>query len=373
MQALSRASLAEHAARHLREGFRSGLWRGCLPGVRQLAAQLGVSRDTAREALQLVEAEGLVIHAGPGRARQVAPPADSVAARTLRVGILLPIPLHEDNAHTHHLISGVQQAVESLGHVCFIAPRVLAQLGQRPARVLQHLQECGADAWIIYSAPRLVLEAAAGWPLRVFALGGVSEGLALPGTRTDLTAPMEAAVDFLTERGHRKVVLICPPWWRSPGPNHAATAFLRRLEANAGPRRIDPAYHLPEWEHTPEGLHELLRALFFATAPTALLIMEPECVGPALVFLAGRGLEVPGKVSVVNLLPDPMQAFYRVPLAHFEWPLQRHVQNVVRWIRSVARGRPDNRYGTLSPLFVPAGSIGAAPGHERKTSRKAQA
>lgn len=366
MQPVSRTSLAERAARHLREGFRDGLWRGRLPGVRQLSAQLGVSRDTAREALRLVEAEGLVIHAGAGRAREVAPPggaAASAAARTLRVGILLPIQLHKDNAHTYQLITGVQQAVQSLGHASFIAPRVLDQLGQRPAKVLQHLQECGADAWIIYSAPRLLLEAAVGWPLRVFALGGVSEGLALPGSRTDLTAPMEAAVDLLSELGHRKMVLICPPWWRSPGPNHAAAAFLRRLQAHAGRRVVDATYHLPDWQHTPEGLGELLHALFFATPPTALLIMEPECVGPALVFLAERALQVPAHVSLINLLPDPMQSFYRVPLAHFEWPVQRHVQNVLRWIRALARGRVDTRYSTLSPVFVSTGSIGSVSAH----------
>ena len=358
MHPLARPTLAEHAARHLREGFRSGRWQGRLPGVRQFAAEFGVSRDVVLEALRMVEAEGLVIHDGAGRSRRVAPPARRGMRRTLRVGILLPGPLEADNAHTHQLISGILSAVESLGHAAFISPKNSLQLGGRPTRIRKHLEECQADAWIIYSAERAVLEMASAWDVPVFALGGISEGLPLAGSRTDLTTPMEMAVDLLIRQGHRQLALVCPPLWRQPRLNHAATAFLQRLHHHG--IRAEASFHIPEWEHTPAGLHALLHALFFATPPTALLIMEPECVGPALVFLAERGLSVPQHVSLINLLPDPMQSFYRIGLAHFEWPVQPHVHNVLHWVRSVARGRAYHRYTTIAPEFVQGESIAPA-------------
>ncbi len=358
MHPLTRPTLAEHTARHLREGFRSGRWQGRLPGVRQFAAEFGVSRDVVLEALRMVEAEGLVIHEGAGRSRRVVPPTRRGMRRTLRVGILLPGPLEADNAHTHQLISGILSAVESLGHAAFISPKHSLQLGGWPTRIRKHLEECQADAWIIYSAERAVLEMAAAWDVPTFALGGISEGLALAGSRTDLTTPMEAAVDLLVRQGHRQLALICPPLWRQPRLNHAATAFLQRLNHHG--IRAEASFHIPEWEHTPAGLHALLRALFFATPPTALLIMEPECVGPALVFLAERGLSVPQHVSLINLLPDPMQSFYRIGLAHFEWPVQPHMNNVLHWVRSVARGNAHLRYTTIAPEFVQGESIARA-------------
>ncbi|WP_395738006.1 substrate-binding domain-containing protein [Prosthecobacter sp.] len=358
MQALTRPTLAEHTARHLREGFRSGRWQGLLPGVRQFATEFGVSRDVVLEALRLLEAEGLVIHEGAGRSRSVATTRRGAVRKTLRVGILLPSPLEEDNAHTHELITGIRQTIESLGHAGFIAPKCSLQLGGKISRIRRHLEECKADAWIIYSADRDVLEMAVELDMPVFALGGISEGLPLAGSRTDLTAPMETAVDHLVKQGHRQIVLICPPKWRSPRLNHAAAAFVNRLHTHS--IRADTAYHVPEWEHTPAGLHALLRALFFATPPTALLIMEPECVGPGLVFLAEHGLAVPRHVSLINLLPDPMQAFYRIGLAHFEWPVQPHIANVVRWVRAVARGRADLRFSTIAPAFVQGESTARA-------------
>lgn len=364
MQAISRPTLGEHTAQHLRMGIRSGRWQGRLPGARQLAAEFGVSRDVVLEALRLVEAEGLILHEGAGKSRRVAASKRSSVQRILRVGILLPSPLEEDNAHTHELISGIRQAIESLGHAGFIAPKCSLQLGRKISRIRRHLEDCKADAWIIYSADRDVLEMAMHLSVPVFVLGGISEGLPLAGSRTDLTVPMEAAVDHLVRQGHRQMVLISPPKWRSPRLNHAAAAFVNRLHTHG--IRADAAYHVPEWEHTPAGLHALLRALFFATPPTALLIMEPECVGPALVFLAEQGLSVPRHVSLINLLPDPMQAFYRIGLAHFEWPMQPHIANVVHWVRSVARSRPDLRYSTISPAFVKGESTGRAATGSRK-------
>lgn len=360
MQAIPRPNLGDHIAGHLRDGFRTGRWQGRLPGVRQLASEFGVSRDVVREALRRVESEGLIHHDGAGRSRRVAvPDGRRLTSRTLRVGILLPSPLEQDNMHTHQLVHGMLRAIESLGHAGFIAPKCTQQLGGQPARVRRHLDECQADAWIIYSARRAVLEMAQQLELPVFALGGVSEGLALAGARTDLARPMEAAVDLLVKKGHRRAALICPPHWRSPALNHAAGAFVNRLRFHG--IRVDEAFHVPDWQHTPAGLDELLRALFFATPPTALLVMEPECIGPVMVFLASRGLHVPQHVSLINLLPDPMQLFYPIAMARFEWPVKPHLHNVVRWLRSVAQGRPASRFTTTAPDFIPGESIGRAP------------
>ena len=50
---LRRLPLVEQTAAHLREGFQSGRWAGLLPGVVPLAEELMVSKDIAREALNL--------------------------------------------------------------------------------------------------------------------------------------------------------------------------------------------------------------------------------------------------------------------------------------------------------------------------------
>ena len=85
---LRRLSIAAQTAVHLREGLREGRWRGQLPGVIRLAAELGVSTHTLRAALRTVEAEGLVALSEDGRSRQV-PESPARRKRPLRIGILL--------------------------------------------------------------------------------------------------------------------------------------------------------------------------------------------------------------------------------------------------------------------------------------------
>ena len=99
MKPLSRQSLAEQTAGHLRAGFRSGRWQGILPGVVRLAETLTVSKVTVRTALHILEREGLLKSNGAGRSRKIVPLAQRKkgARRTLRVAVLLPLLLEEDN------------------------------------------------------------------------------------------------------------------------------------------------------------------------------------------------------------------------------------------------------------------------------------
>lgn len=359
MHPIRRLTLSEQTAAHLREGFRTGRWSGRLPGVWKLSKELGVSRDAVRAALRLLEEEGAIHHGGAGRSRDVSDDLNIIGRRLLRVGILLPSPMENDNAHTHELIFSVRQAVEALGHVCFVAPKSSQQLHDRVDRIRRYLLDCRADAWIVYSASREVLEMVAASSFPAFALGGRSQGLPLAGSRANLSVPIRDCVDSLVGHGHRNIVLISPPKWRHPNPNAPAQVFLDHLRQHG--ISADEHYNLPEWDYTPAGLNHLLKALFFATPPTALLVLEPECIGPVLVFLAGRSLRVPDHVSVVSMLSDPMQSFYRPVLAHFHWPTQPHVKHVVRWVNTLVRGEPDQKQHAVDSSFVPAASIGPCP------------
>ncbi len=369
MQPIRRLTLSEQTAAHLREGFRNGRWSGRLPGVWKLSKELGVSRDAVRAALRLLEDEGMVNHGGAGRSRDVSHDSSVIGRRLLRVGILLASPMEKDNAHTHELIFSIRQAIEALGHACFIAPKSSEQLHHRVERIRRYMTECRADAWIVYSASREVLEMVAANSFPAFALGGRAQGLPLAGSRADLSVPIRDCVDALVAGGHHCIVLISPSKWRHPNLNAPAQVFLERLRHHG--ISADAHYNLPDWDHDPAGLNALLKALFFATPPTALMVLEPECIGPVLVFLSERGLRVPDHVSVVSLLPDPMQSFYRPALAHFHWPIHPHVKQTVRWVNSLVRGEVDQKQHAVEPTFVPAESIGPCPKKRNSVSADA--
>lgn len=359
MKPLRRQTLVDQTADHLREGFRAGRWTGKLPGVLSLSQALGVSRDTIREAVRQLEKEGVLKATGAGKSRLIVPGRKKgVQHRILRVGLFLHSPLSRENSHSQELLLSIKHGIEDSGHTFVICQKTIENLGNDVSRMARAIDEVQADAWIVYGGTREIFEWFSSMPLPVLAIGGRFRELPVASTSTKINEALEAAVDALVAREHRRIVLVCMRVWRQPTLNMAAESFLQRLRHhgfNSG-----TSYHLPDWEETAEGLQKLLESLFFATPPTALLLAEPVYAPPTLSFLAGRGLTVPDKVSLITLMPDPMLGMCRPPLAHFEWPISPHVHRAVRWVESIAKGRPDTSASICHATFVPAGTIGKA-------------
>jgi len=255
MTPLPRRSLAHQTAEHLRAGFREGRWKGGVPGVIRLAGELGVSREVARAALHQLEKEGTLKAAGAGKRRELVANSGEPVRRILRVGILLAQPLEKENGYSLRLFLTIKHSIEAMGNECFFASQSLWELDAKPRRVARMVETSHADAWIIYAGTRPVLEWFSAQEIPTLAVGGRAEGLAMEWTRTDLNPPIEAAVDTLAALGHRRMVLLCPGYWRKPVPGPPAAAFLARLAHWKFPVSD---YNLPDWEVTPEGLKALL-------------------------------------------------------------------------------------------------------------------
>ncbi|GEP41822.1 substrate-binding domain-containing protein [Brevifollis gellanilyticus] len=360
MQLLKRQSLIDQVAGHLRCGFESGQWQGRLPGVQRLATELDVSKDTVRAALKLLEKDGTLKPQGAGRCRVI--PAQRPAhqsQRSLRMAILLPVPLKDDNAHSHRLILGVQNAIESDGHACTI---VTQPPDGSLRRVTQLIMQTEADAWVIYAGHHELLKWFTTKRLPALALGGRPLDLPIARSRTILVEAMNQCVDALIGLGHRRMVLIAPQLWRQPTPNHTAEALLSRLALHGIP---SSEYNLPAWNETPEGLETLLKALFFATPPTALLLAEPIYCSAVRAWLGEHGLHVPRDVSLVNLLPDPVFQMHLPVYTGFNWPESVHIHRIQRWLGSLLSGEPDLEDYVAYATFHPGGTIGPTRGNVR--------
>ncbi len=364
MKTLRRRSLVDQTIDHLHDAFRTGRWTGRLPGVLRLSEELGVSRDTIREAVRVLEKNGALKSSGAGRSRTIVVGQDvNAPRRTLRVGLLLSCPMRLDNSHSQELLLSIKHHVEHAGHSIVSCPVHVNDMGGDVSRIARAIHAMHADAWIVYAGPHQVFEWFATTSLPVLAIGGRFQGLPVASTRTSLETAMGDAVDALIERGHQRIVLIAQTVWRKPSLGFASHAFMERLRHYG--LKPDVRYNVPDWNETAEGLQKLLKALFLSTPPTALLLNEPTQTVPTLTFLAGRGLRVPEHVSVINLLPDPVLTWCRPELAHFDWPLHPHVHRTVRWVDDLAHGRLDTSSTTFPAKFVPAGTIGKAPSPRR--------
>lgn len=352
-----RRSAAEQTAAHLLAEVERGRWRGLMPGVNRLAAELGISRETVRAALQLLEEGGSLAGTGDGRARRIVAGGggQTPQRKGLRVGVLLRQGVDEEgNTAFLRLVLRIQYRLEKEGHVCVFAPKSMQACGSDAARIIRMVQKTEADLWLILLGTLEVLQWFAGQPLPALALGGRIRGLAVAGASRKPLPAFQQAWRELFGMGHRRVVLLSPRDRRLPTPCAIERAFQEEMTAHGLPFGD---FNLPDWEPTPEGLEALLRELFRVTPPTVIQAYSPEVAVGVLSFLHRRGLRVPEHVSVVCEYMENTLAWHRPALAHFATDYEMMLRRVVRWVEGVAKGRIDHQQFSTKAVFKPGESI----------------
>ncbi|MES2922003.1 MAG: substrate-binding domain-containing protein [Verrucomicrobiota bacterium] len=353
-----RLPLVDQTASHLREGFQNGRWTDRLPGVLQLAGELMVSKDIVRASLKVLEEEGWLQDCGAGRRRRIVPQGNATPIRrALRIGIMLYVPVIENDVLLATILLGVRHAIETAGHVCVFSDQSLTQMKDNLTRISRCVKAADADAWIVCTGSHVVLEWFAAQPFPVFAYGGRFTNLPIAGSATRVASAIESAVNTLVDHGHRRIVLLIQTFLRQPTRIPSLDRYLSILET----RGIAPTdYNLPHFDDTAEGFESCLDGLFRLTPPTALFVHEPNYCAAAFSFLARRGLRVPRDVSVITMIMDPVFNFNMPPLDHFVMPREKHINRIARWVDGMAMGRPDKRQTLFDTVYVPGGTVGPA-------------
>ena len=349
-------TIAEQVAEHVRRELARGRWSKLLPGSRQISDELEVNIKTVETALRQLEREGVLAGQGAGRRRRIVAPAGT-DTRPLRIALLDYEPL----ALTEGYKIELQHLLMEAGHTAFFTSKSLLHLGMNVARVRQLVTTTEADAWVITSASREVLEWFSAQPMPAFALFGRRGGLPIAATGPDKPAALAAATRRLIELGHRRIVLLARKQRRLPEPGASERAFLNELIVHG----ITPsAFNLPDWEENIDGFHGRLGSLFTLTPPTALIIDEVPFFVATQQFLARRQIQVPGDVSLVCTDDDRDFLWCKPSVAHIRWDYRPVVRRIVRWADNVSHGKQDLRQ-TLTPAkFVPGGTVGVAKGGE---------
>ena len=321
-----------------------------MPGVNQLATELGVNHKTVDAALRQLERDGLLAGQGPGRRRRIVRPKGR-AARAMRLALLL---YERADRRLEYLVE-LEHALVEAGHTVICPPQSLTELNMHLPRVSRLVRKTPADAWVICAGPREVLEWFSAQATPAFALFGRRDGLPIAATGPDKRPAFDAVTRQLIELGHRRIVLLVHRERRLPEPGQTERAFLAQL-ATHGLQVGD--FNLPNWEATPAGFHELLRLLFLVTPPTALIIDSAPLFVAAQQFLAGRRLRVPEDVSLICTDPNPSFEWCVPAVAHIAWDPAPVVRRLVRWAATVSRGGKDVQQTLTLAEFVPGGTIG---------------
>ena len=349
-------SAAEQVAAHLRREILRRRWVSTLPGVFQLARELGVSHKTIAGALGLLEEEGLLEAQGAGRNRRIASPSGTSALRSMRVGLLLHDTAEDKKTE---LVIELRHALSEAGHVPVFPRKTLLDLKMDVKRIARTVQSTDVDAWVVYVASREVLHWFAAQSEPAFAMAGRQDGVSIAGAKPNMPGAYAEAARHLVGLGHRRVVLLCRSVRRLPEPGRGERAFLNTLETHGVPTS---SYNLPDWDDSPEGLQAALDSLFQVTPPTALLIDEPFLYTAVRQSLSARGLRIPSDVSLICSTNDPTFAWCRPTVAHLDFDTAPIMRRMVRWVANVSRGRDDKKQTMVPATFVAGGSVAAPPG-----------
>ena len=317
-----------------------------------MACNLNVSSNTVTAALEQLEREGFLNTQGHGRRSRIILQEDYIR-RAFRVTLL---PYERADIEIEYVMEIVRRLREE-GYSVSIADKSLSELRLKMSQIARMVNHTETDAWVVFSAPREVLEWFLTHSVPTFALFGRFRGLPLAATGLDKTHAFRAAIRRLAELGHRRIVLLQPKHNREPSPAFLVRESLEEMEAHGiktGP------YNIPDWEQSPSGLRRCLDSLFAVSAPTAILFDRPnECIG-AQIYLAHRKILAPRDISLV-CDDDPSFEWCEPSISCIQWQYRSWIRRVVGWVDKVANGKDDRRQCFTKAKFVERDSIGPAP------------
>jgi DNA-binding LacI/PurR family transcriptional regulator len=348
------SSVTDQVTERLRQGVVEGRWRGTLPGRKALAAELGCSQGTVEEAMRRLAGAGLLVSQGAGKRQRIELSNATMKPRSLRVVILL----YEGSDHTEHYMLQLVHGLREAGHSPVFAEKVLHDLGMDVTRIARFVEGTVADAWVVLAGSRGVLEWFSNYRIPAFALFGRLTKVPLASTSPKKADALLELVDRLVDLGHRRIVLLTREERRKPSPGFLEQIYLDRLVKRGIPTG---PYNLPDWDDNPNGLRQILDALFDRTPPTALIISEPMLFFAAMQYLATRGISAPQQVSLACMDADTTFDWGFPGITHITWDCNPIINRVVKWADNISRGKDDRRKTSSKARLVLGGTIGSVP------------
>jgi len=317
MQLPRAISISESTAEVIKTGLQTRRWSS-LPGERHLAAELGVSRATVRNALALLTEMGHLSSPSQGHKRSVRALPMETPRDGLRVDLLIGRDFHFLDQDDQQVLTGLSEAMMKAGHRMAQDFPDLSTIKPTAGGLERFIKDRPADVRIIYGGAWESLRWFAERPEPVLALGGRSLDLKLDSIGIDTSLAVGDAVRALTRLGHRRIAFICHRFIReAPTPGRILRAFIDALaEAGVG---ASP-YNLPAWDESVEGLQEVLEELFRITPPTAIIVGSSLALAGLVSFCNRRGLRIPDHVSLVVLESSLSVQWFRPKLAMIRIP-----------------------------------------------------
>lgn len=301
MQAPKKISLAAQAAEILKAQILDKRFENILPGETPLAANLHVSRKTVREALAILESDGVISAAEPGKRREIILTAESRETRQKSevVRILLPSPLKEMHGSAQNLFRAFVQHLRIDEEFVEFHNLPYASAKSDIRTRLHELIDCHpCSLWVVFELTTDVASVMMEKDVNAIACGGV-DSTEIPVVSYHGASAVQHALNKLIRKGHTRIVPL------RAIPTKEAINIEPIFNSVGIP--FDAEYHCPHYEDSASGLNQLLTRLFKnQSPPTAFITSSPRDLISLITWLAHKKLSVPEDVSILHIGSEPL-------------------------------------------------------------------
>lgn len=347
----------------LKQEIEAGGLNGALPGERELARRLSVSRITLRKAMTVLEDENWVSEARPGCRRKILKriekntTATQAGCQGKTVVTLAPVSL-DDLPSSHRLDhTRLNSYCARLGINLRHRALYISQLKHPEHRLREFVQQNPADLYLLLLSTREIQSWFYQQEIPCIVLGSVWPGSHLASADTDQFALGVHAASMLTRMGHRKVGVLYPD-----PEKRGMHIFLDGFHQNAKGMEVA----LARQDDSPDSVLKALLSLLSDSSkrPTALVLPRIPYVATAIALLPTMGIRVPEQMSLLCLVYDEVLQFFHPRVAGYHLPVDAYPKAifdlVVKKLMHPGSGRDE--HALVMPEYVSAQSMANASG-----------
>lgn len=358
--AIERTKLPSDVARRIIAELQQGRWTNHLPGERKLAEMFQVSRTSLRPALAELEKQGWLRTAHGCRREIVGKPArDGVKPSGKTVVVLSPRSLENMDPFIVFQLESLRELLARRGMSLVIEVRPSCYENDAEIMLSRLVSDVEASVWLLWLSTQAMQEwfLEKGLPHIVF--GSAFHPDASVSIDLDHFATGRHAAITMKRFGHRRIALII-----SRLELAGNTMAERGFRAGAGE---DALVDVIKHDDTPGGIRRSVDHLLgLEPRPTAILSVRGLQTVAVITYLLGRGLRIPGDISVISRDDDPALDFVNpVPTRYYRSPAKfaRLVFKLILGCLSV--GNTAQKAIRVFPEFQVHASMGPAPGEEK--------
>lgn len=361
MARLERNTLSEQLAAEISKEITAGVWTERLPGHRILGKRYDVSRPTCERALNILEANGLISPAEPGKMRKILR-KESKKAASDQLHLLVVIdsrhpPTQEDAA----LILQIEDFWKSEGGQTSRVQCDLMRI-RKPAYLLKKwISASGANCVFFDTITLEWVKAVETFKLPCYATGGSLRGSVglLSGSGFKIVDCITGLLREVLELGHRRILLVMG----RATPEEVMTSAVQESTApifaeNWDGEEVSFSHMIPDLVH-PSDWHEWWRMTLTKERPSVVItenVFQAICLNN---YCLAHGIQMPRDMSLVVLEDADFLAWLQPSPTRY-----RHLhEDALRHFRSWVRGGfPHGSIKFLGAELVDGGqTLGPAP------------